>query len=544
MGDDTCRGTSGDDVINGELGDDFLVDSKGNDTYYIEIGDGKDTISDGSGVDRILYGEGILSEDIKVVRKGDGLYLTNALSGDSIEILNFFASEKCGIEQIEFADGTLWTTEDIWDKARYYYGTESNDNIYANRSQNEIGYEDDYIYGGAGNDVISGSAGDDSLYGELGEDTLRGENGDDVLTGGIDNDKLHGGAGNDTYIVNLNDGLDTIYDSSGMDCIVFGEGILPEQIKVTRNIDNLYLTNVISGDCLTVRNYFFSDKYNLERIEFADGTVWRNVDIQERARYYYGTEADDNISAYDNNKGTSREDDYIYAGAGNDVLRGNSGQDMLAGENGDDTLFGDSGADVLVGGTGDDILQGGSGNDTYRIELGDGNDFVTEVSGTDCLVFGKEILKEDIIVTRDTSNLYLTNKVSGDCVTVKNYFTDACVGVERIEFADGTVWNTEDVRDKARCYYGTEADDNIHASNDTCGIADEDNQMYGGAGNDRLNGVDGQDTLYGELGNDSLNGGSGDDILVGGVGNDTLQGNSGNDIYIINPQDGNDTIYD
>ncbi|RZJ24663.1 MAG: hypothetical protein EON85_14145, partial [Brevundimonas sp.] len=60
--------------------------------------------------------------------------------------------------------------------------------------------------------------------------------------------------------------------------------------------------------------------------------------------------------------------------------------------------------------------------------------------------------------------------------------------------------------------------------------ADENNNsLYGTAGDDTLSGLGGNDTLNGGDGNDTLNGGDGDDILRGGVGTDTLNGGAGID---------------
>ena len=53
--------------------------------------------------------------------------------------------------------------------------------------------------------------------------------------------------------------------------------------------------------------------------------------------------------------------------------------------------------------------------------------------------------------------------------------------------------------------------------------------LAGGTGNDTLSGGRENDMLYGEAGDDSLNGGSGDDMLDGGAGQDTLSGSSGDD---------------
>ncbi len=64
------------------------------------------------------------------------------------------------------------------------------------------------------------------------------------------------------------------------------------------------------------------------------------------------------------------------------------------------------------------------------------------------------------------------------------------------------------------------------------GDDDDEDEIYGGAGNDTLDGKGKKDELYGGSGNDSLIGGSGDDTLYGGSGNDTLEGGSGKDTLV------------
>ncbi|MEM1275551.1 MAG: calcium-binding protein [Pseudomonadota bacterium] len=61
-------------------------------------------------------------------------------------------------------------------------------------------------------------------------------------------------------------------------------------------------------------------------------------------------------------------------------------------------------------------------------------------------------------------------------------------------------------------------------------LPEDDDRLYGGAGDDDISGSAGHDMLDGGLGNDTLNGGSGNDLLYGGDGVDDMAGGSGNDI--------------
>ena len=96
-------------------------------------------------------------------------------------------------------------------------------------------------------------------------------------------------------------------------------------------------------------------------------------------------------------------DDFVFAGAGDDVVRtgagrdsilleegndtayGGKGADQISGGQGDDTIYGQGGRDILNGGQGDDILNGGGGKDA--LFGGEGNDVITGGAGMD-IMFG------------------------------------------------------------------------------------------------------------------------------------------------------------
>lgn len=69
----------------------------------------------------------------------------------------------------------------------------------------------------------------------------------------------------------------------------------------------------------------------------------------------------------------------------------------------------------------------------------------------------------------------------------------------------------------------------------------ENDFLFGGAGDDTLVGGSGDDYLNGELGNDVISGSIGDDILVGDYGDDTLNGDAGEDTLL--GREGVDFIY-
>ncbi|WP_299587786.1 calcium-binding protein [uncultured Microbulbifer sp.] len=276
----------------------------------------------------------------------------------------------------------------------------------------------------------------------------------------------------------------------------------------------------------------------------------------------YGDDGQNVMVGFDGN-------DRIFGRAGSDALYGNDGNDSIYGEDGNDTLeggegrdylYGGDGNDTLIGGTGSgDYLSGGAGNDSYIFTKGDGSttiyNYDTSAERHDKLVLTDGIEASDVVATRSGTNLLLTIQSTGEVINIQRYFVGDGYGgyaVNSIEFADGTTWNVDTI--KQQVIVPSETADEIwgyDATADTLeGLGGNDalygqagdDSLDGGAGNDRVNGGTGNDNITGGEGADNLYGESGDDILVGGSGNDYLSGGSGNDIYRIAAGDGHDTI--
>ncbi len=178
------------------------------------------------------------------------------------------------MEQIAFADGTVWDVAAV--KAMLLTGTDE--------AQTLTGYaEGSEIHAAGGDDTLYGSGGHDTLYGDAGNDVLDSGSGSDTLTGGTGNDTLKGYYGSDTYLFNAGDGQDTInegYASAGdTDILRFGEGLLAENAVLKRSRDDLLISFAGSTDSVKVADYFYSGRFQVEHITFADGTDWLPEDI-------------------------------------------------------------------------------------------------------------------------------------------------------------------------------------------------------------------------------------------------------------------------
>jgi Ca2+-binding RTX toxin-like protein len=457
-GNDVLYGGPSADTLIGGTGNDTLYGKGGDDTYVFARGDGQDIASEylsgSSGLDTVAFAAGIAPTDITVSQADNGNDIVLKINGttDQITLDNTNVLSDYRIEQVRFADGTVWSWSQLLE-----------------RSSGAT----------AGNDVINGDSGANILAGGAGNDSLNGKAGNDRLVGGTGNDTLYGEAGNDTYVFGRGDGQDVATEypwGSGTDTVELGADIAPSDILVSQATNGQSFVLKISGttDQITLENTNLSTEYRIDQVQFANGTVWSFADLLARA-----------------NTGTS----------GNDVL------------------YGGPSADTLIGGTGNDTLYGNAGDDTYVFNLGDGQDIASEYSwgsGTDTVQFGAGIAPTDVTVSQATNGQSFVLKINGttDQITLQNTnLGNAAYKIERVAFADGTVWAWNDLLGRATA--GT-------SSNDT---------IYG----DEL-----ANTLSGGAGNDSLNGKAGNDRLVGGTGNDTLYGEAGNDTYVFGRGDGQD----
>lgn len=558
-GADSLYGGTGADTLVGGAGDDYLEGGTGSDIYRFGRGAGQDVISDydtAAGNNDIVVIE-LLPSELKIGRRGYDLVLSIIGTNDVLTVRNYFNSSLYRVEQFQFADGTVWTYDFVYQQPIEVLGTEGSetlngnggadiinaldgdDTLHGNEGNDTLnggagndllygGIGNDLLNGGTGNDTLDGSDGDDTLNGGEGNDTLNGGNGSDVLDGGAGNDSLNGGVGNDTYVFGRGYGQDTIsdYDTAAGNLDLLRLDVLASDVTLKRNGYNLEILINGTTDQLTISNYFNSSLYRVEQIQFADGTVWTYTDVSAQP-----------IETVTTTPGVSK-----YGTSGNDVLDGTAGDDMLAGNDGADTLNGGQGADRLIGGNGDDVLdggagndslEGGAGNDTYIFLRGSGRDSISEydtkAGNIDTLRL--DVNAADIAVKRNGNDLIIVLTGTADQMTIKNYFSGDAYRVEQIQFADGSVWNYANVYAQSTAVSGTEADETLTGigGSDVLSGMSGDDTLFGHEGDDRLDGGAGNDSLYAGIGDDQVDGGTGNDLLDGSEGNDTLSGGSGDD---------------
>ena len=342
-------------------------------------------------------------------------------------------------------------------RAMKYYGLKSSEGFIVLRSY-YVGKSAEYsrIIDFAGEQVLLGTASGDSLSvgsqytlidGDSGNDWLRGDAGNDTLIGGTGNDALHGGKGDDLYIFNKGDGVDYIEETDGVDTLQFGEGISPEDILVTRTTVssgytanyNLELSIKGTNDKVTItRQLGYGDSAGqkdapgqaVERIAFADGTIWTQDTIYQMLHNRTGSDGGDTLVAYDDGA-------VEYHGLdGNDTLHGGIADDLLYGDSGNDWLRGDAGNDTLIGGTGNDALHGGKGDDLYIFNKGDGVDRIYDMNGLADEVRLKHKL-QDVIFERRSDDLVVYMPGSLDSVVIDSWYRGDNYKIETFTSEDG-----------------------------------------------------------------------------------------------------------
>ncbi len=327
-GHDTITGNSDNNVIIGGQGQDNLYGGEGDDTFIVEGTDNYfDRFNGGAGVDTVLGGDG--DDTIRVnhftgddtVEHIDGGLGTNVLAGtnssNTIDVSNTTLTNISAIDG-EGGHDTITGNSDN----NVIIGGQGQDNLYGGEGDDTFIVEgtDNYFdrfNGGVGVDTVLGGDGDDTIRvnhftgddtvehidgglgtnvlagtnssntidvsnttltnisaidGEGGHDTITGNSDNNVIIGGQGQDNLYGGDGNDTYIFNLGDSIDTLFDSSGQNDNVSLNGIANDELWFWQSGNDLNIGILDTTDKITIQNWYGDTNNRIESFTAIDSS--------------------------------------------------------------------------------------------------------------------------------------------------------------------------------------------------------------------------------------------------------------------------------
>ncbi|UWR87835.1 calcium-binding protein [Phaeobacter inhibens] len=455
---DTLKADGGNNVIEAGSGNDMVYGHAGNDSVYGE--EGNDT----------LYGD--LADDTSV--SGSDLLYGDA--GDDV------LHGGAGFDTLDGGEGH--------DRASYRYSTLG---VIASLETDET-----KIDGGLETyteiEGLIGSGHADYLYGDDDANTLEGLSGDD---------HLRGGKGADTYEYKLGDGDDHIrdhdYDEGVVDRLVLSDVNSDDVSFASTSGEDLVIT-LSNGERITIEDHFAEDEDNsIEQIEFTDGTVLnmeaiRNKSVADQKANGSGTvigsdfaetythdlgDGSYRISDWDNN---GRVDKLVFSdvNAGDVSFASTSGEDLVItlsngervtianhfAEDEDEAIEQIEFADGTVlnmeairnksvadqKASGSSTVIGSDFAETYTHALGDGSYRISDWDNNgrvDKLVFS-DVNAGDVSFASTSGEDLVITLSNGERVTIANHFAeDEDEAIEQIEFADGTLLNMEDIRDKS-----------------------------------------------------------------------------------------------
>src|SRR5207237_10044882 len=140
-----------------------------------------------------------------------------------------------------------------------------------------------------------------------------------------------------------------------VDTLQMASGVPPSYVTVIHQqdlaarVDDLVLSTNGTSDQLTVQSFFTDPVFHVERVAFADGTVWDATELRDKTlRLWQGGPDTDFIIVP--KFGFESNDNLVEGGAGDEFLDRSIGNNVLRGDEGDDRLFAGNGADELDGG--------------------------------------------------------------------------------------------------------------------------------------------------------------------------------------------------
>ena len=371
------------------------------------------------------------------------------------------------------------------------------------------------------------------------------------IEAGAGDDFMVGGAGSNVYVINKDDGRDTIYELAGNNTVEFGAGISFSDIAsgLMKSADDLVLRIGQTGQTLTVKS-FFSHRNTISQFRLSNGQTIS-------AGQLFGAFG----MAAPTTTGTVPA--LITAQAPDTELLGSANADVLIARHGTLRMQSLAGSDILL-----------PRGPAVSLEFGlnSGKNLIVAYEGDNTILFSADVAFNDIAMNlgRSGDDLLLKNSRDGSEVRVYQFFTRANT-ISRIRFTSGG----EITASQLFGLFGVATPElAVHYHMISPGVTFDNNQPGSGSGGNEGGGEDngGDDGNDSGGGDDNTNpcpdgncdnqddsnfvvieGSAQDDLLLAdardslfraGPGNDIMLGGAGNNRYVIAKGDGADVIID
>lgn len=610
LGNDFISGGDGDDYLYGGDGDDVMKGGEGSDTYYFGRGDGHDTIlnsiTEPGAIDTIRFAYDISPSAVRVIHpvNSDNAVLRLSGSDDTLTIADFFYGiGESVIQQIQFADGT------IWDTAKIRLLSVNHSPILSTPLPTVLVNEDTALsYTISADTFIDSDVGDALTYsvsqlnGDVLPSWIKFDAATRTLSGTPDNaavasytfqvnaSDLAGAKASTTLsltVQNVNDApvvAIAVPDQNAKVGVSFNYAVPANTFLDVDAGDTLsYSASLSDGTALPAWLSFDAAKLTFNGIPTSAGTGKLSIKLKAiDGAGLFGTDVFDVLIAPSNINGSSGIDNLIGT-SGDDQINAMAGNDKLTGLDGNDTLNGGSGVDEMRGGKGNDVYVVDSLSDSVIENLNEGSDSI-QSNVTYTLPTNVENLSlTGTLAINGTGNMASNILIGNSGVNVLsggagNDLLDGAAGADRLYGGTGNdTYEIENANDLVTEYAGEGLDivKSVISYNLTTNLEvliltgnqaingngnvsqnllignSANNTLNGGSGSDLLQGAAGDDNLSdtsgnnlfdGGLGNDALTGGTGKDLFIGGGGNDTIITSTGADVIAFNRGDGKDVI--
>ena len=533
MGSDHNDRLLGNDLNNqlyGGKGDDFVQGGNGTDTYHMSRGDGGDIISNCAidmSFDFLMFD--VDHDNIAASVDRQDLHLssndTTVVDAPHVTLKDWFTNDSCQHMYLVSNDAVVFAIAS---------------NISAEPLIRQL-FVDMEFTPGPPPKRLNMSADERNVIGSEYDDIIVGNHLKNYFTAGKGNDTITGGEGQDVYVMNPNDGNDTIRN--------FALDLQQDSLLFKANWTDIALQNESDDLLLSVPSLDMSVRFE----RWFEGVNFQHLLIRSAdAVVFQLPQSPDNLTMIpvyiDKSNSSSgvklrlQEDPWL------NVLR-------VTGSQFDDTVDGNDQDSVIDPGPGRATMRGGQGKDEYIIkrnyEPGCRIHNYAADEKMDTLLFDAPY--SQIIVEKHGCSIELLSNMTSASVTLINYmlnrecrhimitssngvtfllpetnnFEPLPVIINRATAKTGQLINltsNNSSYESIQTVYGATKHSNHLTGNDN------NNTLVGGNKADTLIGAGGSDVLKGGAGNDYLYGGPGMDILDGGNGNDTLSGEDGNDV--------------